>query len=285
MKVGKISVGNSSPDDDRSLEQFASEPAAESPLGKLLLELIKTVWSGDCTVYAHFGREQSFLQIEHPAFLSNASLRIHGTSGIVSVRNVEDAIHTHVLKLKADLQPAIWLLNERVNALDKVSFQIKLDKARAAIGAVYPEVADAKYYATKHNGDLVGFISKEGSPDEKLFFTRRVGGEFVGGAVRLNMPWREWHALEEGFFTERKHGVFWSALARAFAASELNVPEDSFHCKIVFAEENHAWPRPAVYDPFIVEKVVLELPDMCVEVEFINNLPAEVTPVPKRQVA
>lgn len=272
-------MGNQSPRDNRTMEQFVSEPAAKSPLGKLFIELTKEmVWSNEYEISAYLGRDAPYLRIDHPTFLSDRPLIVRNRTKIVSIRDVEDALQAHFRESEESLRPEISRLQNQRDDLYRASDQITVDKAKAAIVSVFPEAADSRHFAPYGRSDLCCFILGHGF-GHKIFVAREIDHEFGGGVVELHIPGDEWHHRESG----QKHKDFWKALARAFVAREFQIPEDTLYGKYVGVEEKplDAW-APGPDDPYIVEKVVLGvLGEGQVVVTFgANNLPAEAVLVP-----
>ena len=287
MKCTGISLGNEHPKDSRTMEQFIGSEQAQSPLGKLLLALTEEkAWSSEYTVYASFD-ETPFLQIKQKTFLPERSLMIYDDSKVVlSIRGVEDAVRAHLNDSKESLLPAISILQSQANNLLRASEQIAVNKSRAVIVATFPEATGAtlNYYGAQR--DLYSFSLDPGRAPS--FVAREINYEFVGGVTRVGYNSFEWYRAGDGIEANQRHGIFWTALAIAFAARELQTPEDCFYCQKVFAEEKpFLWPQPAGYDPYIVKEVLLRIRHIGkgIYVKFgADNLPAMVVQVPDEEM-
>lgn len=281
MKCTSISTGSSS-DDNLTLEQFTESEHAETPLGKLLTALTgEAVWSSDYAVYASFGHEKPFLQVNHRTFLSEGSLMIYDDAKtVLSVRGVEDALRALIRNSRKALQSSISLLQYRRDDLERLSDKIMWDKARAAIVAAFPQAADATPSNVGSGVDLYAFSANYHTGP--IFVARAVGGEFIGGTACV---WRNsfvWSRAGDGIKESHRHFLFWEALARAFVARELSIREESLSCAEVFASEN-PWDEHRL-ERFTVEKVVLSDIRGDFVVEFgSDNLPATVTVLPATQ--
>ena len=143
MKCIRISVGNTTPMDDRTMKQFVGSGQAKIPFGKLAIALAEeTAWSARYEFSAHIYGEDPYLLIMHPTFFRHygISLVFRATEAKnVSVRGVEDAVHDFLCKLHEDLQPGIRQLQVAANDISEEIQQIVVRKARAAILLAFPQ--------------------------------------------------------------------------------------------------------------------------------------------------
>ena len=272
MKVIGISVGISSPQDNRTMKEFIGSEWALTPLGKLFIALAEeTVWSGEYRVAASFGSEPR-LTVFHPTFLSDQPLEIVEGAGILSVKDVEDALRAHFRKSWEGIQSVMSVLQNTTSSLREASNRIEVDKAKAAIVAVFPEAMAARHNHVLGTYDLSAF---EGH-DEQIFLARQIDGEFLHGIARIGMQPLHFYGLKE----RDKRSCFWEALALAFAEKELGLAEGHLYSlKIEVEEKERVWPHPAGYDPFIVREVLFQerlVGDQVVVTFGANNLPASV---------
>ena len=260
MKCTGISTGNRHPEDSRTMEQFIGSEQANSSLGKLLIALTEeTTWSAGYNVYASFEEEFPYLNISHTTFLSECPLIIsHKTGDNWSVRRVEDAVRALLYDSQKSLRSSINILQGRAHNLRQMSEQITVDKAKAAIVAVFPEANSARYHslATTRGGFYLFTTGAEATP---IFVAREIDHEFVGGVARIDCPFSVWYRAEDGILTYQKNGLFWAALARVFAERKLGVKD--LLCENVFASEK---PLEAIVaqlkvDPYVVEKVIMRI--------------------------
>lgn len=255
------------------MEQFVGSNFAAHPLGKLLIALTEeTGWSGEYEVCGYWD-EKPLLKIHHPAFLPERPLMIAEDSGIVSVRGVEDAIRKHFRDSEKSLVPEICRLQELKSELPRALDRIMVDKAKAAIIAVFPEAVDARHYSDLSDGSFNCFVVKKGGT-EHLFVARKINHEFTSGIAQLDVSIPEWWQMDY----RQRHDLFWKSLARAFAVHELEISEEQLHFGLV-AADLETWTS----GPHIVERVLFEIPNgPLVDVKFgPDYLPANVTLVPK----
>lgn len=249
MKVGGISVGDSSPDDDRTLEQFASDPMAQSPLGKLLLELIKeAVWSGEYTVYAYFGpgRAIDFLNITHPAFLEGQVLLVHGNNCDLSVDGVERAVLTHIAAQLESLEEQGDMLKRKSVPLKKECSQIFRAKVKTEVVARFPEATTYHYF---NQTDVYGYHCFVPEDDlTKPVYVVRLNQGYPASIARIDMGGFEWHCLD----SSHKRRLFWATIARAYV-------ESGGLQKIPFGSDEQVFVEN-VGGEHIVEKVVFKTP-------------------------
>jgi hypothetical protein len=159
MIVGVIAVGSPSLDKDVTLAQFASEPLAESSLGKLLLELVESPWSNEYTVFAYLARDRPFLQIEHSAFLSGLKI---DRSGDLTVDGVKEAVLAHISAQLKDLQEQSTGLQLKSASLSDAQGHIFRATAQAAVVAMFPEAVElARAFVTRKHpkirADMLSF--------------------------------------------------------------------------------------------------------------------------------
>src|SRR3989344_3805276 len=230
MRCNEITVGNRSPQDERTVEWLFENRQTQGPLGKLLIALIQELtWSDGYTVYASLDEADLYLTISHKTFLPDRPLVIKGeTETAISVRGVENAIRAHIRESQEVNRPAISTLQGQVNDLDRTFDRINIDKARVAIIATFPEAALGDLEPIRANlEDLYAFGERNG---EFIFVAREVGHEFIGGVARLEQLSRmRWYAMQNGALMNQRHGVFWAELARAFAARELKIAKNNLH--------------------------------------------------------
>src|SRR3989344_5919046 len=143
MKCIKISIGNTTPTDNRTMKEFVASEQAKTPFGKLTIALTEeTAWSAEYEFSANVYGEEPYLLIMHPTFFrhyGNAMVFKAGTED-VSVRMVENAVHDYLYKLHEDLQPGILRLQMAANDFNEEIHQIVVRKARVAIvSSFFPE--------------------------------------------------------------------------------------------------------------------------------------------------
>ena len=282
MKVSGITVGDTTPRDSRTMEEFVGSEWAETLAGKLLIALAaETAWSGEYEVYAHPAGNKPYLNIRHTSFLPERSLLIYPGPGIESVRHVEDAVRAHLQQSEDSLKPVVSLLHGKQSGLYHAREAIPIGKAKAAIVAAFPEAADAYHNHLLGTSDLYGFVlSEDKDRHEQIFFARVMDGEFTRGIAWVNMSSLTWYCDKDNNELQ-KHRRFWEALALTFAANELGIPEKNLYCQKVDAEEKpHLWPRPVGYDPYVVREALFrqQFTDDQIVVTFgADNLPSIVT--------
>lgn len=257
MQCTGILVGNESPKDNRTMDQFIGSEQAGTPLGKLLIALTEEIaWSAKYTVYASFGGKP-FLNIRHPIFLSDQSLMMYDNAKtVLSVRGVEDAIRTHIHESRKGIQSAINMLQDRMDNLSRVLKEIDWDKARAAVLTAFGlDVSKdlEPYHETPK--DLYAFGKME---SEHIFVARKIGNEFTGGVARLDLSYVQWHTMPDGVSLNERHGVFWAALAKAFAARTFDILEKYLRCERIFVFEK-SWNLSHPDDYHVVEKIILRI--------------------------
>lgn len=281
MKVSGISVGNTTPRDSRTMEQLVESEWAEILIGKLLIALAaETAWSGEYEVYAQLSGDKPYLNIRHASFLPERSLLIYPGPGIEFVRDVEDAVRDHLKQSEDSLKPVLSLLQSKQSGLYYAREAIPIEKAKATIVAVFPEAANAYHNHLLGTGHLFVFVlNGDGDRREQIFIAREMDGEFVHGITRVNTTATAWY-LEKNDTDFKKHCRFWEALAIAFAAKELGIPEKCLYCEKVDAEEKEwLWPRPIGYDPYVIREILFreQFHDDQIAVTFgADSLPASV---------
>lgn len=272
-------TSGASPKYDRTFEQFAGSEQAKTPLGKLLIALTEeTGWSSAYEVYANFGKEP-YLCIDHPDFLTDVPLMITDAADgrLLSVRRVEDEVREHIQGSMESMEPAIRLLQGRKNNLGRTLGRITVDKARAVINTAFPEAVSLKLeHFLIGQGDLYAFGCSDAT-----FVARQVGNDFIGGVARIPLTLSVWYNAGDGVFENQRHGLFWTELARAFAAHELGVSRNDLIGGSVHANEKRfsEWFGKWEVDPYVVVSVALtsESQEMEIIVKFgTDNLPREV---------
>lgn len=283
MKNTGISLDGNDPRATTSEIALMRGLANKTPLLWELFEALvaEDTWSREYNVYVDFVSTLPVLVIDHPTFLPDWPLVVYVKAGM-SVRNIEDAVREHYGESEKSLEPEIKHLQERKHALSCASNRIMENKAKAAIIDVFPETTVATLNSIGVQDDLYCFTG----PDpgiRPVFAARVISNDFVGGVACINDNAGQWYEAEVGIKTDQRHGIFWKALARTFAARELKIPKDSFYCQKVFSEEKpFLWPRPVGYDPYIVREVLFrqQFTDGQIVVTFgSNNLPGKVTVV------
>ena len=275
MKCAGISLGNSHPRDSMTMEQFVASEEAKTPLGNLLVALTQeSVWSNDYTIYASLTERDPFLQISHPTFLPEGTLMFYDDGkAVMSVRSIEDVVRKHLRDSQKHIRPAISLLQSRVNELDRVFARIAWDKAKAAVIAVFPEAVNATPSPIGAEAQLYAFSHE---PSRFVFVARCVDNDFVGGVARVERTSFEWYRAGRGIEKDQQDGLFWTALAQAFAAHTFDISKESLRFDSISVSEK-PW-KPGLSEPYVVEKVVFiyrnEHENLPVEVVFgSDNLP------------
>lgn len=282
MQLGTIMTGNVSPDDDITLNQFLASREAETDGGKRFLALLdEKVWSGAYTASIHFddkGRLVLF-QVNHPCFIEGRALWIDPEKQ-KTVRDVETAVRAHIDALRKHLEPKIARLQIQDDKLYRARRQILIDRAKAAVVAIFPEAESAEYFKLQDDSAFYSFGAPDG--EQTIFVVREVGGEFIGRVVRIILFPLEWRCLRPGLETNQREWVFWTALAKTFASTKLGIPENEFHCLDVVAKKKtfEEMARNPGIDPYIVEGVHLRTASQKIVVEFDCNMPVDVSAVP-----
>ncbi len=283
MKCVGIRIGGVNPD-KRTLKQFVGSAEAGSPLGKLLIALTQeTAWSGKYTVSASF-YEEPHLCIGHKTFLSE-ELNINiETDAEWSVRRVEDSVRKHLLDLQKSIRLAAKILQGKVNNMQQALDDIPANKAKAAVVATFPEATDIGQFSSGRD-DLCAFY-KNDVDRSPIYIAREIDHEFVGGVARVDCNAIYWHGLQNGIANNDRHKLFWTQLARAYAACRLGIPEKDLSFESIFVVKNP--PTSLRVDPYVVDKVVLrtrgEKDDIVIVVLFgDNNLPRSVSPESSEQ--
>lgn len=276
MKCTGISTKDSSAD-TQTLQEFKKSEYAETPFGQLLIALTgETDWSREYSVYARFGTERTSLNIRHEALLPDCSLYIEeGRAASWTVADIEEAVRTHLKDSYESIRPAINILQIKQTELNKVGEKIDTDKARAAITRAFPGIGELVPTAD-HSSGLYAFTEKSSDLSKgPIYVARKVGNDFTGGIVRLNVSAYSWHSVSRGIRSDQKHGLFWTALAKTFAACELGVPLDGSRVReIATYEHPFSGQQP---NQAAIEKVVLHDPSQGanIVVEFAHNMPAK----------
>lgn len=259
---------------------YAFPQLAATPLGKLLAALTEErVWSGEYFVRGYFWVNRA-LEIHHQGFLPGKTLWIHAedVTENTTVRDVEDAVRAHFRDSAKSLEPEIGRLHELQNNLRRASDRIAADKAKAAIVAVFSEAVDSHFFAPNGAVDLYCFTLGPGFGN-KIFVARKVGSKFTGGIARIKMAGDTWHLLSH----VQQSQVFWEALAKAFAARELKIPEANLHDACVGMRAMTLGESASDDEiPPSVEAVSVEAPGGYVTITFDNNnLPVKAIFTPK----
>lgn len=258
------------------LREWANKNAT---LWELLQALMtEKKWSRNYNVYVDLVSAHPTLVIDHPAFLPDRPLVIREKDGIVSVRAVEDAVRKHFHVSAESLEPEIKHLQDQRQSLSRASSRILEDKAAMAIIAAFPETNLSRLKSIGVQDDLYCFTGPD--PGIKPVFAARViSNDFVGGVARINISGGAWYEAEVGVKKGQRLGIFWEALARAFAKEGLHFPEEFLERgEVDAAEKEFVWPRPVGYDPYIVREVRFRprFTDEVVIVTFgTNNLPVD----------
>ncbi len=262
---------------DMTWEEFLLSSAAKTRLGRLLLDLVEEViWSREYEVRAFFGRD-SFLIIRHKSFLLDFPLTIHDDGHFWPPRRVETMVREHLHLSEETLFREINDFMEKVAAMQSATNRITTDKAKAAILEVFPEAGGAKDVVDSLYG-LCAFAAPLNRA--AIFVARLIDGEPAGGVAQIRVSPFDWKQTKYGISDHERLGMFWVALAKAFAARELHglgITEESleaYHAGII-AQEN---PDMEQKDPYIVRKIILRYgstPEIVV-VFGSDNLPAKV---------
>jgi hypothetical protein len=279
MKYCGIFVGTTRPQGSAIEYVIKGEPAERTPQEKLFVDLVaEDTWSRGYDIYVSTSDEQLTMVINHPAFLPDRPLVIREKDSMMSVRDVEDAVRKHFHNSVESMEPEIKHLQDQRRSLSRASSRILEDKAAAAITAAFPETTTVGLKSIGVQDDLYCFTGPD--PGIKPVFAARViSNDFVGGVARINISGGAWYEAEVGVKKGQRLGIFWEALARAFAKEGLHYPEEFLERGEVDAEEKEfLWPRPVGYDPYIVREVRFRprFTDEVVIVTFgANNLPVD----------
>ncbi len=268
------------------VEQFVCSERARSALGKIFIDLLEEkTWSTEYEVFlADFDvDDKPYLEIKHQTFPSGRPLRIYndGTTVLLTVRGVGNAVRAHMKGIQEAMQGEIDILETKIKTLDRIFEQIKLDKAMAAIVRVFPEAYDVTPTPGIHvDGDLYSF-AKDPSRAPTFVVMEKTDGEF-GGVARINHSFeKKWRGLWDGV-GKGKHGLFFAALAKEFAARELAIKRHELSCKEVLAEKKSRDGSP--FDLYVAKEVILTYklsPSQWrrVTVEFEDNMPVRIAPL------
>ena len=109
-----------------------------------------------------------------------------------------------------------------------------LKDALAAIAQQFPTLRNISPVYNSGEGGLFAFYERNAGP---IFVTRLVTGQFVG-TVSLSLGPFEWIQKECGVLPCQKHGIWATALARAFAAQELGIARTDLSLECVNAGPN-----------------------------------------------
>jgi hypothetical protein len=261
-----------------AFEQFKESSYGCTAFGKLFLALTEeTAWSGDCLVRMQY---PTTLLIAHKAFVPADSWLVIANEDWTdwTVRRVEDAIRAHFNDSMEAVRQKIQPLQNQVYAMDDALRRIDKAKAQAALTTAFPEAAEFAQFSPAPTNVYCFGKMMDRTP---TYLVRMVNHEPIGGVACLSdMSALGWHVLSDGVEKDQRLGRFWIALAKTFAARELDVAEDELLAKQVIAVEQ-PW-DPKMADHYLVDSVILRTIDRGeIVVKFgPDNLPAEAEFVP-----
>lgn len=254
---------------------------ANTLLGKLFIALTEeTIWSNEYAVHVSFIRP-TCLTIAHKSFVPDGSALIIEKSDWTgwNVRRVEDAIRAHLDSMTKSARAKMESLQGQIVDLYSARENIDKEKARAALAAAFPEAGEFAQFSPEPTEIFCFGKNMDATP---AYLVRMIDHESVGVACLLDFSAVSWHLLNSGIKQNERHGVFWAALARAFAARELKIAESELMCDEVHAVEK-PWEKGTA-ERYIVGKVVLKswgLSGKVVTTFGADNLPANVDLVPE----
>lgn len=216
-----------------NLKVLRSGEEGETAAGKLLVALVnENAWSKDYVVTGRFDGGLPSIAIEHESFKYHP-LVIQPTDWEGwTVRRVEDEVRKRIDEMVESVQTQMQSLQNQISSMHYTRSHIDVDKARAAILAAFPDAGVLNYVALD-TSDLYGFyVTSNRGPS---YLARVLDHEPVGGVVRLPCSVTDWYLLLPGIGRHERHGYFWAALAQAFAARELHIPENELQCDEVQA--------------------------------------------------
>ena len=234
------------------------------------------IWSREYEIRAFFGRD-SFLTIRHKSFLLDFPLTIHDDGHFWPLSRVETVVHEHLRLSENTIYREINDFMEKVAAIQGATNRITTDKAKAAILEVFPEAGGVKDVVDSLYG-LCAFAAPLNRA--AIFVARLIDGEPIGGVAQIRVPPFDWKQTKYGISDHERLGMFWVAIAKAFAAQELHglgvTEEDlsAYHAGVI-AQEN---PDMEQKDPYVVRKIILRhgpAPEITI-VFGSDNLPAKV---------
>ena len=255
MELKGISFGNAHPLEPQDLGEFIESNQAKTPLGMLLIALVgEETWSTEYEVYACLKAANAYLQISHPTFLPDRSLVVHNDPKTEwSISRVEAVLREHLRSSKETIESSISILQEKATNIHAELNRIDWNKAKAVLTTAFPATANAERVSC-NAGEFYVFALRE--LQDQLFVTRKIGDWFVGGSAR-NISRTGWNVAKYGKNPGQQHHMFWVALARAFAAADLEIPEDDLICETVAATDKMFGCEDP--DQYVVEKVILAI--------------------------
>lgn len=256
-----------------TFEQFKGSSYSGTSFGELFLALTEeTAWSSEYLVRMKY--PTSFI-IAHQSFQTELEITDQGDWWANwTVRRVEDAVREHFGKQEKLLEAKMAPLQEQMSKMYYALQRIDKAKARAALAAAFPEAAKLAQFMPEPT-DI--FCFGERMDRAPTYLVRMVNHEPIGGIARLwDHSAVDWHMLLGGTVRDTRLGYFWTALAQAFAARQLQIPETELRCAYVDAMVEDPW-DPLMADRYTVKKVVLRASDdRTIIVTFGgDNLPAK----------
>ncbi|MHB8913600.1 MAG: hypothetical protein ACYC4I_01150 [Minisyncoccota bacterium] len=264
---------------------FTESDLAKRGFGKLAIELVEeSAWSDDYKFELFLSESNEMpprLKINHAVFLPELPLVIYDDGTAWTINRVEAEICDYLLESEKFIDHEFREFVEKQAALRKAREQITItDKIWRNVIATFPDADIGKQVVHSRYG-LYAFAT---SSKKETFVARFINNETFCGAVRIAMPPLAWKQVPDGLADHEKHGVFWIALAKAFAAHKLKelgiTAEDlDLYQPGIIAHEN---PNPEHPDPNVVRRVMLRRHREEITILFgSDNLPAEVVLPPE----
>lgn len=211
-----------------SLEEFKTLSYANTPAGKLLLDLVgrADAWTSNYEITAFFvtpecdgpPAESSYvLSIHHQEFSGEPVLSM-GEGDDLSLQGIYLAVNAHIEKEFQGLQSSIKTLEKAVTRLRELGNKLVVERGLSEISAVFPEASQTTFqFVGRPLGETWedALLTYAESTDAARVYVIEIREKKMAGVACLNKPVKDWQG-SQGF--ER----FWTALAQAYVLSRYS---------------------------------------------------------------
>ena len=143
MQCIRISIGNTTPADDRTLKEFATSDKAKTLFGQLVLTLAQRHVLTDYTFHANVRDDDQNLLINHKIHFPHI-----GESCVFSAKEqpnlslwaVEDALRAHLHTMQENLGHGFLRLQKDIRDIGEAAEQIVVTRAIIAIASKFSEL-------------------------------------------------------------------------------------------------------------------------------------------------
>lgn len=261
-----------------SWNTFAESDLAKRGFGRLAIDLAEeSAWSDDFEFELFLSEVGTVarLKFSHAVFLPEFPLVIHDDGTAWTINRVEAEICDYILESQRFIDHQFREWAEKQARLGEVRKKIIItDKIWRKVIAEFPSADIGKQVVHSRYG-LYAFATPR---KDEVFVARFIENDIFCGVARINLSPCAWKQVPDGLEAHQKHGMFWIALAKAFAARKLKAlgitaEELDLYQPGIVAHEN---PNPDHPDPYVVRRAMLVRHEEETVILFgSDNLPAE----------